>query len=122
MRYDELVRRVQERAGLEDRDDAERTVWVVLQELCDRISAKEGRDLLAQLPGELQRVVVTSPPQPLSYEDLLRRVADELGVDRDEARRRARAVVSTLREAVSWGELQDVLEETDPEYADLLTT
>jgi hypothetical protein len=29
-------------------------------------------------------------------------------------------VITTLREAVSWGEFQDVLEEVDPEYADFV--
>jgi uncharacterized protein (DUF2267 family) len=32
----------------------------------------------------------------------------------------SRAVFGTLREAVSWGELEDVPLELDPEYADLL--
>jgi hypothetical protein len=32
----------------------------------------------------------------------------------------SRAVFGTLREGVSWGELEDVPLELDPEYADLL--
>jgi uncharacterized protein (DUF2267 family) len=41
-------------------------------------------------------------------------------VPEDEARARIRALLATLREAVTRGELEDVLAQLDPEYADLL--
>jgi uncharacterized protein (DUF2267 family) len=41
-------------------------------------------------------------------------------VSADEARQRVRAVFATLREAVSWGELEDVVLKLEPEWADLL--
>jgi uncharacterized protein (DUF2267 family) len=121
MSYDEIVRRVQERAGISDRSDAEGATIEVLQELCDRLSGKEAGDLLAQLPGELQRAVIVSPsPLPIDHDTFVANIARELSVSEDEARKRIRAVVSTLREAVSWGEFQDVLEELDPQYADFV--
>jgi uncharacterized protein (DUF2267 family) len=121
MKYDDFLTRVQERAGLGDRAEAERTVVVVLQELLDRISAKEGRDLLAQLPYQLKTTVFATVAQvPLSRDEFVARVAEELDVSQEEAGNRIRAVFGTLREAVSWGELEDVLLELDPEYADLL--
>jgi uncharacterized protein (DUF2267 family) len=121
MRVDEIVEHVQERAGIAGRQEAEGTVIEVLQELCDRLSGKESRDLLAQLPGELQRAVIVSPaPLPVDHDAFIANIARELGVSEDEARKRIRAVVSTLREAVSWGEFQDVLEELDPQYADFV--
>jgi uncharacterized protein (DUF2267 family) len=121
MKYEDFLDRVEERAGLADRDEAERTVVIVLQELLDRISAKEGFDLLAQLPYRLKTsVAVTIAQVPLSRDEFVARVAHELDVAEEEARRRIRAVFGTLREAVSWGELEDVLLELDPEYADLL--
>jgi uncharacterized protein (DUF2267 family) len=121
MKYDDFLSRVEERAGIADRGEAERTVVTVLQELLDRISAKEGHDLLAQLPYELKRsVTVTVAQVPLSRDEFIARVAQELDVSEGEARKRIRAVVGTLREAVSWGELEDVLLELDPDYADLL--
>jgi uncharacterized protein (DUF2267 family) len=121
MKYDELLERVAERTEVADRGEVERTVLTVLQELLDRISAKEGRDLLAQLPYQVKtRVAATTAQVPLPRDEFVARVADELQVPQDEARKRARAVFITLREAVSWGELEDVLLELDPEYADLL--
>jgi uncharacterized protein (DUF2267 family) len=41
-------------------------------------------------------------------------------VSEDETRNGIRAVFGMLREVVSRGELEDVLLELDPEYADLL--
>ncbi|HEV7640872.1 MAG TPA: DUF2267 domain-containing protein [Gaiellaceae bacterium] len=121
MSYDEIIERVQERAGIADRSDAEGTTIEVLQELCDRLSGKEARDLLAQLPGELQRAVIVSPsPLPIDHDAFIANIGRELGLSDEEARKRIRAVVSTLREAVSWGEFQDVLEELDPQYADFV--
>jgi uncharacterized protein (DUF2267 family) len=121
MSYDEIIERVQERAGIEDRSAAEETTIAVLQELCDRLDGKEANDLLAQLPRKLQLAVVVSPsPLPISGGEFVANVARELEIPEDEARRRIRAVFSTLREAVSRGEFQDVLEELDPEYADFL--
>jgi uncharacterized protein (DUF2267 family) len=119
--YDEIIQRVQERAGIADRSDAEGTTIEVLQELCDRLSGNEARDLLAQLPGELQRAVIVSPsPLPVDHDTFIANIGRELGISGEDARKRTRAVVSTLREAVSWGEFQDVLEELDPQYADFV--
>jgi uncharacterized protein (DUF2267 family) len=121
MSYDEIVKRVQERAGIGERSDAEGTTIEVLQELCDRLSGKEARDLLSQLPGELQRAVIVSPsPLPIDHDTFVENIARELRVPSDEARKRIRAVIGTLREAVSWGEFQDILEELDPGYADFV--
>jgi uncharacterized protein (DUF2267 family) len=121
VKYDEIVRRVQERSRIADRSDAEGTLIEVLQELCDRLSGKEARDLLAQLPGELQRAVIVSPsPLPVDHDTFIANIGRELGISDEEARKRIRAVVSTLREAVTWGEFQDVLEELDPQYADFV--
>jgi uncharacterized protein (DUF2267 family) len=121
VKYDEIIKRVQERAGIADRSDAEGTVIEVLQELCDRLSGKEARDLLAQLPGELQTAVIVSPsPLPVDHDTFIANIGRELGISDEQARMRIRAVISTLREAVSWGEFQDVLEELDPQYADFV--
>jgi uncharacterized protein (DUF2267 family) len=121
MSYDEIIERVQERAGIADRSEAEGTTIEVLQELCDRLSGKEASDLLAQLPGELQRAVIVSPsPLPIDHGEFVANIARELSASEDEALRRIRSVVSTLREAVSWGEFQDVLEDLDPQYADFV--
>jgi len=57
---------------------------------------------------------------PLSADEFVERVAGALEIPPEEARNRVRAVFGTLREAVTSGELKDVLAQLDPEYADLL--
>jgi uncharacterized protein (DUF2267 family) len=121
VKYDAFVDLVQERAGIADRDEAQRTAVAVLQELCDRLSGKEAKDLLAQLPYQLKTAVIVSPSaQPISASEFVERLTKELEIQPDEARTRVRAVFQTIREAISLGEFRDVLMELDPEYADLL--
>jgi uncharacterized protein (DUF2267 family) len=121
MKFSDFVRAVGERAGIADRFEAERTAVVVLAALCDRLTGKEANDLLAQLPAMLKELVVYTPAAlPISADQFVERVARELEVSPDEARKRIRAVFQTLREAVTRGEFQDVLEQLDPEYADFV--
>ena len=120
MQYADFVQAVAERAEI-PREEAERTSVAVLQHLCDRLTGDEARDLLAQLPARLKTAVIVSPSaQPISVDEFVHRVADELGLSDEEARERIRDVFATLRRAVTWGELEDVLRQLDPEYADLL--
>jgi uncharacterized protein (DUF2267 family) len=120
MKYEEFVQALGERAGLET-EEAERTAVAVLQALCDRLTGEEAWDLLAQLPAGLKTAVtITKAPLPMTRDEFVDRVAGELGVSHEEARNRVRAVFSVLRQAVSWGELEDVILQLDPEYADLL--
>jgi uncharacterized protein (DUF2267 family) len=120
MKYDEFVQAVAERTGTE-RDEAERTAIIVLQVLGDRLTGDEAFDLFAQLPARLKTsVTLTQVPMPMNRDEFVQRVASELHVDRDEARKRVRGVFGVLRQAVTWGELEDVILQLDPEYADLL--
>jgi uncharacterized protein (DUF2267 family) len=119
--YDELLDTVQAKLGTEDRSEVERTTLTVIQALCDRITGKEAFDLLAQLPARVKKSVeITQAPMQLSREQFLEYVAEKLGVPRVEARERIRAVFYALRQAVSWGELEDILLELDPDYVDLI--
>jgi uncharacterized protein (DUF2267 family) len=121
VKFEEFVRKVGERADVLDRYEAEKTAVVVLQALCDRLTGKEADDLLAQLPAIFSELMITSPsPLPISTDEFVARVAAELAISPGDARMRTRAVFATLREAVTRGELEDVLEQLDPEYADLL--
>jgi uncharacterized protein (DUF2267 family) len=49
VQYDQFVAWVEERARLE-REDAERASLVVVEELCNRLTADEAHDLLSELP------------------------------------------------------------------------
>jgi len=119
--YDDIVDRVQERTEIENRIEAERSFLVVLQLLCDRLTGDESWDLLAQLPAKAKKaVLITAAPVRVTGEELVARAARQLAVTAEEARERVRAVLATLREALTGGALDDVIRELGGEWADLL--
>jgi len=58
----------------------------------------------------------------MTSKEFVDRIARELRVPPEEARDRVRAVFGTIREAITLGEFRDILEQLDPEYADLLAS
>jgi uncharacterized protein (DUF2267 family) len=121
MKYEEFLEAVEERTGVVERGESERTAVTVLEALCDRLTGDEARDLLAQLPARLKMAVtVTRAVMPMTRDEFVERIATELQVTKEEALDRIRGVFGTLREAVTRGEFEDVLSQLDPEYADLL--
>jgi uncharacterized protein (DUF2267 family) len=121
VKYDEMVKAVKERAGLADREDAERTLWVVVQALSDRLIGGEADDLLAQLPEPLKsEILVIDEADPMDPQEFVQRVARELELPEEEARERVRAVFGTLHEAVTEGEWEEVVGQLDKKYAELI--
>jgi uncharacterized protein (DUF2267 family) len=121
VKYDQMVKAVNERAGLGDRAEAERTLRVVVQALSDRLLGGEADDLLAQLPEPLKsEIAVTPTADPMNPQEFLERVGRDLGLSEDEARDRVRAVFSTLHDAVTEGEWEEVVGQLDRKYADLI--
>jgi uncharacterized protein (DUF2267 family) len=120
MQYDEFIARVAELGGVE-RGDAERAVPAVLSTLADRIGPREAADTAAQLPKELKDALEPTDPNAGEFDaaEFLKRVRERAELDPEQARDLARAVLVTLREAVSEGELRDwdLLLSTD--YVDL---
>ena len=122
MKYDQMVKAVDERAGITDRAEAERTLRVVVQALSDRLIGGEADDLLAQLPEPLKsEIIVTPEADPMNPQEFVERVARDLGVAEDEARDRVRAVFGTLHEAVTEGEWDEVVGQLDKTYAPLIS-
>jgi uncharacterized protein (DUF2267 family) len=122
MKYDDFLKAVEERTGIVERGEAERTAVTVLEALCDRLTGEEAYDLLAQLPAQLKKsVTITRAAMSMTRDEFVDRIASELQVPREEALDRIRGVFGTLREAVTRGEFEHVLSQLDPEYADLLS-
>jgi uncharacterized protein (DUF2267 family) len=123
MKYEEFLREVKERTGITDRAEAKRTVVTVLQALCDRLTADEAEDLLAQLPEPLKQAVTVTGEAPvkMTAREFVGRVAEELQVPPEDAQQRIRAVFAVLRAAVTPGEFHDVLVQLPSGYFELLT-
>jgi len=121
MRYDEMVKEVKDRAEIEDSVEAERTIHVVLQGLCDRLTQDECEDLLAQMPEPLKSLIVVSEaPVRITARDFVNWVAGELELTPGEATELVRAVFDVLHEAVTPGEFHDVVAQLPSGYAELV--
>jgi uncharacterized protein (DUF2267 family) len=121
MQYDAFVQRVEERARA-GRATAERAAEATLRVLATRIREQEARDMAAQLPGPLQRPLIEAATryEIFPVDEFVRRVAELEQIPPTEARLHAHGVLVTLREALSEGELEDVVQQLSPDYLDLI--
>jgi uncharacterized protein (DUF2267 family) len=123
MQYGEFMRSVTERSGL-DRDQAEKAVRATLNTLAQRLAGGEAKDLASQLPQELKDTVMltTGAGQgaPMSLDEFLETVAQREGCPVDRARVHAQAVMTTLKDAVTDEEFEEVMTQLDKEYRQLV--
>jgi uncharacterized protein (DUF2267 family) len=89
--------------------------------LADRLTGDEAKDLLSQLPEPLKEsITVTEPATRLTANEFVEIVANGLEISPEEARRRIHAVFTTLRDAITPGELHDVLVQLPSGYIEFL--
>jgi uncharacterized protein (DUF2267 family) len=121
MNYNEMMRTVAGRTGL-TRRGADQAVLGTLTVLAESVSAKETKDLLAQLPKSLrERVPVSEEALEMRPIEFVARVADlneNPSLETTEAH--VRAVFATLNEAVNRGEMNDIAEELGEDFTDLM--
>jgi uncharacterized protein (DUF2267 family) len=103
-------------------EQAEQLTEATLTVLADRISAGEVEDLAAQLPKGVRDWLVSKEEsaQGFDLEEFIRRVSERAAVDLDTATRGARAVLSTIRRAVTTGEFEDVLAQLPKEFREFI--
>lgn len=121
MQFDQFVESVAQR-GKVPRGLAQALTYASLQTLGQRISGGEAEDLASQLPAELQPSLLEADQaaEDFDAEDFARRVAEQVSVATDTARDGARAVLETLREAVSPGEWDRVTAQLSEDYRALV--
>jgi uncharacterized protein (DUF2267 family) len=112
---------VAKRAGLPP-EEAATITGATLETLAERISGGEARDLAAHLPDELRDYLRKddAPPQLLNAAEFVHEVRARAGVDDQWAAEGARAVFTTLRDAVSDDEVEDLLSELPKDIRQLL--
>jgi len=121
----EFLSRVADRAGV-DPETARKAAEAVLETLAERIAGGEVWDLMKQLPAELQPALERGKERThgvarrMSLEEFLQTVAERAGVGVEEAREYARAVLSTVRDAVTEKEFQDLTSELARAYIEEL--
>lgn len=119
MNRDEFLSKVKERGEYADRAEAERVTRTVLATLGERLGP-EAEDLAAQLPGDLAADVPSGGAATGYGEDeFLRRIAEQLGTSAEIARWDASAVLTTVAESITGGQLNQVLSRLPSGYAEL---
>src|ERR1700704_6571624 len=96
MDYQGFITVVRERADVPEAE-AKRVACVTLRILSQRISVGEAEDIAERLPGELRSCVQPDgAPQKFRLEGFIKRLEEQLGVDRRKAEREAKAVFAAL--------------------------
>jgi uncharacterized protein (DUF2267 family) len=123
MNYDTFVDQVAQRT----RTSSERAVELTratLETLAERLTGGELLDLAAQLPKPLQLVLKPTPgleaADRFGAAEFVARVGQRAGVDANAARDTVRAVFTTLREAVSGGEFDDIVVQLPRDYREMV--
>jgi uncharacterized protein (DUF2267 family) len=126
----EFLRRVAEREGVQDLTTAEQHAAAVFAALGAAVTRDEIHDMASELPREYAPLVAAAeapppPPAPdprvtLSADEFEARVARRASVDRHLAHRIATAVLETLGDRISRGEVEDLAERLPPQLREPL--
>lgn len=120
MNYDEFIGQVQSRARLASTNDAIRATRATLEVLGERIFGGEAKDIASQLPTELKSYLQQGKTkESFDLNEFFRRVCEREGVELPDAVHHARSVISVLCDAVSPGEINDILTQLTEDYDDL---
>ncbi len=121
MKQDEFMTKVGQRADVSLKT-AEALTTATLQTVAERISGGEAEDLAAQLPAELKPHLASTDEnaQGFDAEEFVRRVAERAGMDPERARAGVRAVFTTVREAVTSGEVDDITAQLPKDFGELV--
>ena len=121
MNYDTFLDMVALRARI-DPEAAAPLIQATLRTLGDRLTAGEAYDLAAQLPAPLQTPLrpQTEAAQLFDAHEFIRRTAQRTGLSEAAARNGVRAVFTTLREAITGGEFDDIMTQLPQRYHDLV--
>ena len=120
MKYDGFLARVRERGEYKDQSEAADVTNAVLEVLAQRISPGEVKDLASQLPGPLGEVLDRATPQQaqsFGIEEFYRRVAERTRARPLTAQWDASAVLTTVADAVTGGELNQIISQLPSSYA-----
>ncbi len=120
MKFDEFAGKVQHKAKLASTDEALAVIRATLQTLSERLAGQEPQNLAAQLPDELGRYLdVPGKGERFSVKEFFERVSKREGVDLPLSVYHARAVIDTIQEAVSAGEIENLRAQLPDEWQEI---
>ncbi|SDY97735.1 Uncharacterized conserved protein, DUF2267 family [Micromonospora pattaloongensis] len=118
----EFVAAAGRRAGVPP-EQAHALTRATLETLADRISGGQAREVAAQLPPELRDYLRKEQefPEPFGLGQFIRRVSDRAGVNTAQGSAAVRAVLATVRQAITGTEFEDVVSQLPKEYWEVIT-
>ncbi|WP_255950836.1 DUF2267 domain-containing protein [Streptomyces odontomachi] len=123
MKYQAFMARVRDRGEYADRKEAAQATEAVLRVLGERLTPHEADDLASQLPGRLGEVLQGArgdTHEAFGVTEFQRRVTERAAPVRARGGAQdAHAVLSTVGEAVSGGELNQLISQLPSGYAAL---
>lgn len=121
MEHDEFIDLVHDRLSA-PRDVAERAARATLETLGQRLPTGEAEDLAAQLPPPLSAFLQQAAAQDEEFpvDEFYDRVAELGDLVPEDAADQARAVLAVLDDAVSSGQVGDLVTGLPSDYSDLL--
>jgi uncharacterized protein (DUF2267 family) len=129
MQSSEFYQTVQRRARLDDTEQARSAAEATLRTLAERIAEGEARNVADQLPDELGAPVAEASDGGTDnfgisefFERVADRESDRESVDPQDAELHAQAATDALSQAISTGQLDDVLAQLPSEYDALFET
>ena len=113
---EKLLRRVMAETGLQSEETADKATRSVLIALTGVLSRNEADDMASELPREFKNLVYAhltdaGTAKPVNWGTFFGRVQGDLGLNREEAERITKGVFVALSDAISPGEIEDVLAE-----------
>ncbi len=120
MQYKAFIERVQNRSDIASSEAAVRITEAVLETLGERLYRTERENLIAQLPHGLKEPLAKPlGAEPFTLEELYNRVKARAELGYPDAVRLSRVVIGVLAEAVSQGEIENILSQLPDEFEEL---
>ena len=129
MQKEEFLNKVQDYGSLDSKDEALRMTDIFLATLGEWLYRTEARKLAAQLPKEFQDFLFKEKKPEVTRADTVRHPLEEFynrikaraDIGFNEGVRIAKAVAKVLEEAVSPGEMEDVLQKLPDDFNELFS-
>lgn len=119
MQYDEFLAKVQQRAGIDSKEEAVAAIRATINVLADRLHGGQPSDILSELPTEILTLLRSQEMRDgaaYGFDGFVERVSEEEGTSVAIAGQHIRGVLVTVREAISRKELHDTLAQLPPEF------
>lgn len=124
MQYNDFLSKVKTHANMQSDEQALNVTRATLETLSERIAGLEPKDLAAQLPEELKTYMKNEGSgEQFDVNEFYNRVAKRANInDNNVAQQQTKAVMTTVAEAVTEGELNDVRDQLPDDYKTLFHT